>query len=45
VVLCAVSGSWDAVWLLVASAVVLAVALVFENQRIERPSPTPTAAA
>ena len=33
--LCAVSGSWEAVWLLVAVDVVLLVALVFEHLRIE----------
>ncbi len=33
--LCAISGSWEAVWLLVAIDVVLLVALIFEHLRIE----------
>ncbi|MEM7322332.1 MAG: low temperature requirement protein A [Actinomycetota bacterium] len=48
VALCAVSGSLNAVWLLVAVVVVLFVALVAEHYRIESPSspePAETAAA
>lgn len=45
IVLCAISGSWEAVWLLVAVDVVLLIALVFEHLRIESPGTTaePTA--
>ena len=34
-VLCAISGSWDGVWLLVAVDVVLVVVLAVEHWRIE----------
>lgn len=44
IVLCAISGSWDAVWLLVAVDVVLLVALILEHVRIESPTPADDAA-